>query len=209
MPLPRGTLLDNRTLGILELPAVLERLARLTVSPAGRERALSLRPAIERNEVVQRQRQVAEAAWLHQSSVSLPFEGVKDVRHLAHAAARGRTLTTRELREVADTARCGELIRRTLTQVRDHTPLLSTMGTKIPELDPLRRLIDSAVNTRGEVTDGASVDLAAIRTELVQAHDTLLARIQSIAASPNLRSALSDSIVTQRAGRYVVPVRCP
>ncbi len=157
--------------------------------------------------MVQRQRRAAEAAWLHRAAVALALEGARNVRGLADGAARGRTLLARELREVADTTRCAGRVQRALAQVRGDAPLLAAEGAAIPELDPLRRLIDSAVDPRGEVLDGASAELASIRAELWQAHDALLARMQSIASSPTLRPALSDSIVTQREGRYVVPVR--
>lgn len=129
------------------------------------------------------------------------------MRAAADAAARGRTLPPLALREVAETARCGSDTRRALARVRDHVPLLADEGAAIPELGPLRRLIDSAIDPRGDVLDGASVELASIRAELAKTHGSLVARMQSIASSPALRPSLSDAIVTQREGRYVVPVR--
>ncbi len=186
---------------------MLDRLARLTASPAGRERALALRPVSERPAVVLRQRVAAEAAWLHQGSVSLALAGARDVRDAAGAAARGLRLDPLVLREVADTVRCAAQVRRALARARDGAPLLAAEGQALPDLDALRRLIDGAVDARGALLDGASAELSQIRAEISETHDALLARMQSVVSSPALRPALSDAIVTQREGRYVVPVR--
>ena len=166
-----------------------------------------MRPVAERPVVVRRQRVAAEAAWLHDVSVSLALEGARDVRASADAAARGRALAPLALREVANTVRCAADVRRALGRARDGAPLLAAEGAALPDLDALRRLIDGAINTRGELLDGASAELSQIRAELAVTHDALLARMQSIASSPTLRPALSDAIVTRREGRYVVPVR--
>ena len=186
---------------------MLDRLARLTASPAGRERALALRPVSERAAVVLRQRVAAEAAWLHAGSVALALDGARDVRGPAEAAARGLRLDPLALRAVADTVRCAAAVRRALARARDGAPLLAAEGAALPDLDALRRLIDAAIDARGALIDAASAELSQIRAELAETHDALLARMQDVASSPALRPALSDAIVTQREGRYVVPVR--
>ncbi|MYH41952.1 MAG: endonuclease MutS2 [Chloroflexi bacterium] len=186
---------------------MLDRLARLTASPAGRERALALRPVAERPAAVLRQRLAAEAAWLREASVSPGLGAARDVRDSADAAARGLRLAPLVLREVADTIRCAAGVRRALARAREGAPLLAAEGAALPDLDALGRLLDGAIDARGELLDGASAELSQIRSELAETHDLLLARMQSIVASPTLRPALSDAIVTQRDGRYVVPVR--
>ncbi len=186
---------------------MLDRLARLTATPAGRERALALAPVSDRPAVVLRQRLAAEAAWLNEVSVSPALDGARDVRASSDAAARGLRLSPLVLREVADTIRCAAGVRRSLARARDGAPLLAAEGAALPDLDALGRLLDGAIDARGELLDRASAELAQIRAELQETHDALLARMQSIVSSSTLRPALSDAIVTQREGRYVVPVR--
>ncbi|MBM3141415.1 MAG: endonuclease MutS2, partial [Chloroflexi bacterium] len=89
----------------------------------------------------------------------------------------------------------------------EDAPLLATVGGGIADLAPLRALIDEALDDRGEVLDGASPELRAIRRELAEAHDRLQQRMQALAASPLYRDVLQDPIVTMRDGRYVLPVR--
>ena len=71
---------------MLEFPAILERLARLTAFSAGRERALALRPSADLETVVHRQRETAEAVHLDRMGVDVPLGGAHDVRERAVAA---------------------------------------------------------------------------------------------------------------------------
>ena len=157
--------------------------------------------------MVRRQRETAEAVFLETNGVDVPLDGAHDVRERARNAALGHSLTTSELLEIASTARGAGRARRALTRLAGETPLLSTVGAGIPDLGALRELIEQSVDGRGEVVDSASPDLRAIRRELVDAHEQLQQRMQSLLKSPAVRGALQDPIVTIRDGRYVLPVR--
>src|SRR5262249_38912507 len=67
--------------------------------------------------------------------------------------------------------------------------------------------IQDAIGDGGEVLDSASPGLSRIRAELRGAHDRLVARMREIMSAPPFRDAVQDPVVTQRNGRYVIPVR--
>lgn len=81
--------LDDRTLEVLEFPAIIDRLARLTAFSGGREAALELRPVVDRDEVVRRQRVTAEAVHLGKLGIEVSLGGARDIRSLA---ARGKSV---------------------------------------------------------------------------------------------------------------------
>ena len=184
-----------------------ERLARHTSFSAGREAALSLRPSSDRQTVVRRQRETAEAVHLATARVNVPMGGIHDVRPMARAAERGHTLTASELLEVASLARAAGRVQRAFARIEDETPLLATLARGIADLDPLHTLIRSVLNDRGEVLDTASPTLQSIRRERAEVHGRLQQRMESLLRSPSVRGALQDAIVTLREGRYVLPVR--
>ena len=186
---------------------MLERLARRTAFSAGRERALALRPVSDRESVVRRQRETAEAVLLDANGVNVPLDGAHDVRERVRGAARGRTLTPSELLEIAYTAACVKRVRAALTRGTPETPLLSNVAAGMADLDALRELIEQSIDDRGEVTDDASPELRKIRRELGIAHARLHQRMQSLLHSTQIAGALQEAIVTIRDGRYVVPVR--
>lgn len=207
MPSPEERATDERALTVLEFPAVLDRLARLTAFSAGRERALALRPVTDREAVVHRQRETVEAVHLDRLGIELPLAGAHDITERARAAERGQMLTASELLEVASTIRAAERIRRVLARVADAAPLLAETGEGIADLGALRALIEDAIDDRGEVADSASRELASIRREQAAAHDRLQQRVQSLLRSTDVRAALQEPLVTLREGRYVLPVR--
>ena len=199
--------LDDRTLAALEFPAVIDRLAALTSWSAGREAAHALRPGSDLATVVRAQRETAEAVSLDRLGVGVPMGGARDVRERARDAAHGRVLTPSELMEVAGLARAAGQARRALLRVVEHAPLLANLAGGVPDLGPLRVLIDDAIDDQGAVRDSASPELASIRRGMTAAHERLVQRMQSLAASSTLRNALQDGIVVMRDGRYVLPVK--
>ena len=186
---------------------MLERLARLTVFSAGRQRALALRPTADRATVVRRQRETAEAVSLARAGVDVPLGGAHDVRERARGAALGQVLSPGELMEIAALARAALGVQRALTRLSREAPLLATVAGGIGELGALRELIERSIDERAEVADAASPELRDIRRELGDAHDRLQRRMQSMLNSPQVRAALQEPIVTIRDGRYVLPVR--
>ncbi|MSP22949.1 MAG: endonuclease MutS2 [Dehalococcoidia bacterium] len=199
--------MDDKTLASLEFPAVIDRLARLTSFSAGRERASALRPATDRESVVEAQRETAEALRLLHVGVQVTLGGAHDVREAALGASRGHVLAASELLEVASTVRAGQRVRRAFLAATDHAPLLAAVADGIPDLGPVRVVIDDSLDERGEVLNSASPELANIRRELATAHSRLQQRMQALLGSPEIRTALQDAIVTVRDGRYVLPVR--
>ncbi len=192
---------------MLEFPAVLDQLARLTAFSAGRERALALRPVSDREAATHRQRETAEAINLDRLGVSVPLGGTHDVRQRARAASRGQMLTPAELLEVAATARAGDRVHRTLARVAVEHPVLADVAEGIADLSAVWTLIEHAIDDRGEVADSASSELASIRRDQTVAHDRLQQRVQVLMRSADVRAALQEPLVTLRDGRYVFPVR--
>jgi len=199
--------LDDRTLEVLEFPAVIDRLAQLTAFSGGHEAALALRPVVDREEVVRRQRVTAEAVHLGRLGIEVSLGGARDIRALAERAERGQILTPAELSDIADASGAAVMVQRSLVRLQGEVPLLANIAGGIGDLEPVRTLIGEAIDDRGEVRDEASPELRQIRSEIAKAHDQLQQRMQAMAASSSLRPALQEPIVTIRDGRYVLPVK--
>ncbi|MBM4410600.1 MAG: endonuclease MutS2 [Chloroflexi bacterium] len=199
--------MDDRTIAVLELPAVLERLAGQTAFSAGREAALSLRPISEIEVVRARQQETAEAIILDRLGVTIPLAGAREVRDRADAAARGAVLAPGELLDIASLCRAAMTVRRVLLRQEEDVPRLARVAAGIGELGPLRTLIEDALDDRGGVRDSASPELTQIRREAAASHDRLKTRMEAIAGASGIRNALQDAIVVMRDGRYVLPVK--
>ena len=68
-------------------------------------------------------------------------------------------------------------------------------------------LISRCISERGDVMDSSSVKLAQIRREVKTAHDKLLSKLERMINDPKNTPMLQEAIITQRDGRYVIPLR--
>ncbi len=195
-------------LSTLELDAVREQLAGHTSFSAGRELALELVPTPQIEEARRRQAATAEALKLPGLRPGLHLGGVHDVRILAERAQVGGILGPEELLDVASTVRGARAWRRGLAALPDQTPtLLALAQAYLGDHPGLVEDIQDAIGDGGELLDSASPALGRIRTELRSAHDRLVTRLREIMAAPPFRDVVQDPVVTQRAGRYVIPIR--
>src|SRR6202140_4007087 len=192
----------------LEFDAVREQLARHASFSAGRELALGLIPTGKVDEARRRLAATGEALQLPGLRPGLHLGGVHDVRPLAERARVGGVLGPDELLDVASTVRAARAWRRGLATLRDETPtLLELAEVYLSDHSGLAEDIQDAIGEGGDVLDSASPALGRLRTELRGAHDRLVSRLREIMAAPPFRDVVQDPVVTQRAGRYVIPIR--
>jgi DNA mismatch repair protein MutS2 len=192
----------------LEFDAVRELLARHTSFSASRILALGLEPSSLLGEAKRRQATTAESLKLPGLRPALHMGGVHDVRLAAERARVGGSLGVADLLDVASTVRAARAWRRGLGPLQDETPtLLELAEAYLGDHPGLVEDIQDAVSESGEILDSASPALARIRTELRGAHDRLVSRMREIMSAAPFRDAVQDPVVTQRNGRYVIPIR--
>jgi len=194
--------------GTLEFDAVREMLARHTSFSASHQLAVELTPTADLRGAQRRQAATAEALKLPGLRPNLHMGGVHDVRPSAERAKVGAALGAQELLDVASTVRGARAWRHGLSALPDETPTLLELSQALLSDHPgLVEDIQDAISESGEVLDSASPALARIRAELRGAHDRLVTRMREIMSAPPFRDAVQDPVVTQRSGRYVIPIR--
>lgn len=199
--------MEEHYLQTLELNKVLDRLAGQTAFSLSADKASGLRPSTDPAEVHRRQEATREARRLLDLKPSFSVGGARDIRTHLQRAAVGALLTPDELLMVASTIASARVVKGTISKLGDQLPTLAELTLPIGIHDDLETEIGRAISDAAEVVDSASPDLLRIRHELRRAHDRLMTKLQEIVASPSYRQALQEPIVTQRQGRYVVPVK--
>jgi len=195
-------------LELLELPALLARLAAATASDPGAALALSVVPSPDPAEVERLQQQTAEAIVLLDEAEEPDLGGAADVREAAEHAERGGTLDTSALNLVRRTIAAGVSARRALAG-REDLPLLSGLVAGIDEsLASVADEIGRAVEEDGsDLRDSASPALRRLRRELREGRGRLAERLRRLARDPSLAEHLQDDFVTERAGRPVLALK--
>ena len=199
--------MDRKHLVTLEFPQILLRLARHTTFSAGRELALALQPSPIFAQVQQQQQETREARHLLDAQGGLSLGGAHDVRLLARNAARGAVLMPTDLLDISSTLRAGKRVQRVLGRLRGQMPLLADIAARIEPCDALADEIGRCISDQAEVHDHASAKLANLRREMRVAHERLQDKLNRILANPRNAQYLQESLITQRGGRYVIPIK--
>ena len=199
--------MDEKTLGTLEFPKVLERLANYAAFSASAELARALRPAETLEEALKRQQVTSEARLLLDLNVDVTVGGATDVRQLAERAARRGTLEPAELMAVKDTLTSARNLARYFERSGAQFPALAEIAEAFPPPVGVIDAISRAISERGEIMDQASDKLARVRREMKISYDRLMSRLQKMVADPNVVPMLQEALITQRSGRYVIPLR--
>jgi DNA mismatch repair protein MutS2 len=199
--------MDEKSLTTLEFPKILERLAGYCAFAVSAEKARALRPTIDIEEAQAWQAETGEAVQLLKSRSTLSIGGARDIRAAVDLAAHAGVLTPIDLLDIKSTLAAARSLQRGLERQTDLYPHLADFVEQFPPPLGVIDAITRAISDRGEVLDSASEKLAGIRRDLAITHDRLLDKMQRLANDPKNAPLLQETLVTQRDGRYVLPLR--
>ncbi len=199
--------MNPRTLKVLEYDKILTRVANHCAFSGGMELALAMLPSDDLYTVQEWLAQTAEAHRLLDQKTDISFGGVRDMRAELDRAERRAMLLAQDLLEIRNTLLRARTIQNTLSRLDHSFPRLADLVVNIEPCSHVIAEVGRCINDRGEVADGASDALGHIRSELRVAQDRLLSTLDRIIHGSDIRPYLQDALVTQRQGRYVIPVR--
>ncbi|MBX3054302.1 MAG: endonuclease MutS2 [Caldilineaceae bacterium] len=199
--------MNPHTIRVLEYDKILDRLVTFCSFEGGMELARSLLPSDDLRTVQESMQQTDEAWRLLDQKTDIHFGGVHDVRPLVNRAERGAGLLPMELVDIRTTLLRARSLRQTLTRLGRQFPRLSDIAFVIEPCDHVIAEISRCINDRGDVVDGASAELSRVRSQLRVAQDRLLSTLDRLVQNSDVKQYLQEAIVTQRQGRYVIPVR--
>ena len=199
--------LFEKSIRTLELPAVLEKLAAKAVSQAAKDRCLKLTPSTDVEEVLRLLDETdaaKERLGLHGSP---SFSGVKDVSAALTRADHGGMLNTRELLDIAGVLTASRRVSDYDAQRQGEETVLDRLFASLHTNKYLEEQIRSAILDEETIADTASSELADIRRKMRLAASKGRQILQRIISSPSYAKVLQEALITQRDGRFVVPVK--
>jgi len=196
----------DHALRVLEFSEIQARLSQHAETSLGQEACLALVPSFDR-EAVQRQLQATREADFAIGRSSLPsLSPVYDSRGACERAAKGGSLDGTTLYRIGWSLAPMRALREVLSTLRSDLPILWHVAESLPQLPQLEERLTASLDGDGSVRDEASVELAELRKRKRSVAQKLQERIHSYLTGRH-RDLLSDPIVTQRSGRYVVPLK--
>lgn len=197
----------NRNHKALELDKILQMLANETTCQDSYDMALQIKP--ERNlKRVQELIEKTDTAYVLMAKFGAPsFYGLKNVVNPLRRAGAGGTLNLVEFLGILATLKS---IRGVKEWRNKSAGVKSSLDYYFETLQPnkfLEERIEMTVKNEEEVADSASTTLANIRRKIRGASARVKEQLDKMTRSQTHQKYLQDAIVTQRDGRYVVPVK--
>lgn len=197
----------NRHFKTLELHKILDMLANETAFEDAKNQALSIEPAYGLFEVNEMLSQTEDAYMLIGRFGAPSFGGVGNITNALRRAQAGGCLTTLELLRIAQGLRVIRMVKEWRSKSAGIETSLDNHFGSLSTNKFLEEKINTCIIGEEELCDNASTTLYDIRRKIRVAQSKAREVLDKIIHSSTYQKYLQDAIVTQRDGRYVVPVK--
>ena len=193
---------------VLELDKILERLSQYAAIPDAAEKCLNILPSFNMFEVETRLSHTSDAYMLIARFGAPSFGGAKNCNNSLERAKMSGVLNMAELLAIA---RLLHVI-RSVKEWKEHSSgsVITSLDGFFGTLTPNKYFEDkifSSIDSEDEMNDRASQKLADIRRKIKSSSASIREKLDHIIRSQAYSKYLQDAIVTQRDGRFVVPVK--
>jgi DNA mismatch repair protein MutS2 len=199
--------MDAKSLEMLEFHRVREIIAGYTSFPASQALALNLLPISDYDKIQLLFKQSYEARQILAVEHDFHIDAIEDIREPVGLAARGKVLEPTVLAGMAKALSSIRYLHSSLNKLAVDFPTIWDIAKNITELRSLEKSIDNCISVDGEILDSASVHLSSLRQQIRNKRHTMLTNLESFIHSPGGQKIVQEQIVTEREGRYVIPVK--
>ncbi|MEQ6855449.1 endonuclease MutS2 [Lysinibacillus capsici] len=204
-------MIAERALKTLEYDKVRQQVASYCTSSIGKSAIEELVPQTDFDKVVQLLEEMDEGLSILRVKGNVPMGGIFDVRPSARRAQIGGMLAAVELMEISSTIRASRILRNFIEDLEADEvidiPHFISKKEAMPVLTGLQHEINNCIDDNGAVLDSASQTLRSIRQSLRAEEGKVRSKLESLIRGSNAAKMLSDTLVTIRNDRFVIPVK--
>jgi len=191
----------------LEFDRILSYLSAYCKSDATRKEIFSIRPLKSVEEITYRQDLLREVDLLSDRGNPLnilPFQDISE--HLKRVKLADSVLEPKEIYEIAIFLKASMTI---LSQIKENPTLrlLNELISSFSGQPQLLKLLQKTVDDEGNILDDASYELSELRKGIRKLEQKIRSRLQELIKKEEVAKFLQDNFITQRSGRWVLPVR--
>ncbi|MDO7907874.1 DNA mismatch repair protein MutS [Paenibacillus sp. JX-17] len=188
----------------LQYHQIKNQLTQCAVSYLGKQHIQELRPFTGLRQVEQQLHETSEAMALLKQGASVPIPSLEGIEWVLGILGSGYVLTEQDFGHIQQFLRsCRQLIRY-MDGKSAIAPTISSYTSSMHELGSLLNAIEESIYS-GRVTDTASKELARVRKKIAVMEDRLKRRLDALLIKH--REIMQDALISQRNGRYVLPVK--
>lgn len=193
-------------LRVLDFERVLDQVAEHAHTDFGKTAVRRIAPEFDTRSVAARVEETREATQLIRAGSVSDLHGLTDVRSALQRTAKGSVLGAADLYAIGRSLSVVQQLRLAVKPSLDRVTALLPYVDQLCDDEGLAARLTESFDADGEVNDAASVELSKLRARRRSLLQSAQAKIQSY-VSGSTRDYLSDAIVTQRQGRFVIPLK--
>ncbi len=200
--------MNEKALQVLEYHKIIQKLTEFAGCEPGKALCRALVPSAEIDEIRRMQRETSDAAGRLLRKGNISFSGVSDIRMSLKRLEIGSSLNIEELLRVCRILETCLRVKNWSRPVNDAEPedSLTPMFASLQPLTPIVSEIRRCILSEDEISDDASPGLRQVRRQMKVTNDRIKTQLSSLLTGSS-RIYLQDAVITQRNGRYCVPVK--
>ncbi|MBT2755214.1 endonuclease MutS2 [Mesobacillus foraminis] len=198
--------MNKHTFGVLEFGTVKESIAHHALTAAGKAKVMDLQPSTNIKQIKAWLDELSEATEIMKVSTSVPVHGLEGIEGLMNGLNKGFAFQPEQFIKLVDFLDCCGKMRRFMKDKDYIAPRVSSYIYSIEELPGLAGEIIRCIRN-GRVDDYASKELLKVRKQISIQEERLKEKVQQMVRSSKWKLFLQENVVSQRDGRYVLPVK--
>lgn len=206
--------MNEKALKVLEYHKIIQKLTDFAGSQPGKSLCRNLVPSSDISEIQRMQRETSDATARLYRKGNVSFSGLSDIRGSLKRLEVGSSLNIEELLRVCSlletTNRVKSWARSDNSQIVNNEEQtedsLEQMFSNLQPLTPLASEIRRCILSEEEISDDASPGLRQVRRSMRLTNDKIRTQLASY-VNGSTRSYLQDAVITQRNGRFCIPVK--
>ncbi|MDO4681053.1 MAG: endonuclease MutS2 [Aerococcus sp.] len=200
--------MNSKIYTTLEWHKITQALAKETATALGKQKALTLEPGNDRQQMEQSFAEIAEVERLDTEQKSLPLSPLEDISGALKRLDIAGTLNGKELALIMQLLVMSDALGRFFDELEGEDiqlPLLNHYGEQLQQLRKIRLELTRSIAPDGSVFDEASHELKRLRREIKRQTAQIRAQLERMVRTQS--QLLTDQLITIRNDRYVLPVK--
>ncbi|MEK6189607.1 MAG: endonuclease MutS2 [Carnobacterium alterfunditum] len=201
--------MNKKILQTLEFNKIIQAIVNLAASELGKEHVLSLAPSINKEEVESWQDETEDGTKILKLRGRMPIPKLQNVRPHLKRLDIGASLNGLEIAQIGKILRTTSEINRFFEKLKEagiEMKRLYDLAENFITTPTLNQSIREKVDEDGLVMNDASPALKGIRTGIKRGENNVREKLDGIVRGKSAQY-LSDTIITIRNDRYVIPVK--
>lgn len=201
--------MNQRTLKKLEYNKILAMASKYAVSDIAVHKIEELHPYSSKKAVCRALEQLDETCAFLSNTAKAPVEGFNNVKPYIDKTRVGGVLRPSELLDVLQVCKAAINAKNAILDCKiiESLPFLQDTAVNIYKCSSLIDEIRGCILPEGDIADSASAQLREIRRQLRLQNKNVRDTLDRIIRSQDIRDCLQEAVVTERNGRYVIPVK--